>query len=159
VSVGATVVGTAGSDEGLELVRAQGARYALNHKQPNYLDEITRLTGGRGPDVILEMLANVNLDHDLTVVAPAGRIVVIGNRGRVEIDARKIMTKDISVFGLALWGIPPDEIRRAHEAIVAGLDSGALNPVVGTEMPLRDAAKAHIQVMEPGARGKIVLIP
>ena len=82
------------------------------------------------------MLANVNLDHDLTVVAPGGRVVVIGNRGRVEIDARKIMTKDVSVFGLALWGIPPDEIRRAHEAIIAGLESGALNPVVGTEMPL-----------------------
>ena len=78
------------------------------------------------------MLANVNLDHDLTVVAPGGRIVVIGNRGRVEIDARKIMTKDVSVYGLALWGIPPDDVRRAHQAIVAGLESGALNPVIGT---------------------------
>ena len=80
-------------------------------------------TDGRGPDVILEMLANVNLDHDLTVVAPGGRIVVIGNRGRVEIDARKIMTKDVSVFGLALWGIPADEVRRAHAAIIAGLEA------------------------------------
>ena len=80
--------------------------------------------------------------------------MVIGNRGRVEIDARKIMTKDVSVFGLALWGIPADEIRRAHEAIIAGLDSGALNPVVGTELPLKDAARAHQQVMEPGAQGQ-----
>jgi NADPH:quinone reductase len=159
VAIGATVIGTAGSDEGLAVVRAQGATHAINHKDAGHLDEITRVTGGRGPDVILEMLANVNLDHDLTVVAPGGRVVVIGNRGRVEIDARKIMTKDVSVFGLALWGIPPDEIRRAHEAIIAGLEHGALNPVVGTEMPLRDAAKAHQQVMEPGARGKIVLIP
>jgi NADPH2:quinone reductase len=159
VAAGATVVGTAGSDDGLEVVRRQGARFAINHTKANYLDEITAVTNGRGPDVILEMLANVNLDHDLTVVAPGGRIVVIGNRGRVEIDARKIMTKDLSVFGLALWGIPPDEIRRAHEAIVAGLQSGALNPVVGTELPLRDAAKAHVKVMEPGAKGKIVLIP
>jgi NADPH:quinone reductase len=159
VSIGATVIGTAGTDDGLEVVRAQGARHAVNHRGANYLDEITTLTNGRGPDVILEMLANVNLDHDLTVVAPGGRIVVIGNRGRVEIDARKIMTKDVSVFGLALWGIPPDEIRRAHDAIVAGLESGALQPVVGTEMPLRDAAQAHVKVMAPGARGKIVLIP
>ena len=159
VAAGATVIGTAGSSEGLDMVRAQGARFAVSHKQANYLDEITKLTGGRGPDVILEMLANVNLDHDLTVVAPGGRIVVIGNRGRVEIDARKIMTKDVSVFGLALWGIPADEIRRAHEAIIAGLESGALTPVVGTELPLKDAARAHQQVMEPGARGKIVLIP
>ncbi|MBY0494799.1 MAG: NADPH:quinone reductase [Cyanobacteria bacterium] len=158
-AAGATVIGTAGSAEGLDVVRSQGASHAVNHKDANYLDEITKLTGGRGPDVILEMLANVNLDHDLTVVAPSGRIVVIGNRGRVEIDARKIMTKDVSVFGLALWNIPAEEVRRAHQAIVAGLESGALNPVVGTEMPLKDAARAHQQVMEPGARGKIVLIP
>jgi NADPH:quinone reductase len=159
VSIGATVIGTAGTDEGLALVRAQGAAHAFSHKTAGYLDEITKVTDGRGPDVILEMLANVNLDHDLTVVAPGGRIVVIGNRGRVEIDARKIMMKDVSVFGFALWGIPPDEIRRAHIAIIAGLESGALTPVVGREMPLGDAGKAHQQIMEPGARGKIVLIP
>jgi NADPH:quinone reductase len=159
VAAGATVIGTAGSDDGLEVVRAQGAHHAVSHRQGGYLDEITRLAGGRGPDVILEMLANVNLDHDLTIIAPGGRVVVIGNRGRVEIDARKIMTKDVSVFGLALWGIPADEVRRAHHAIIAGLDSGALNPVVGTEMPLKDAALAHQRVMEPGARGKIVLLP
>lgn len=159
VSIGAIVIGTAGSDDGLDLVRRQGATFAFNHKNSTYLDEITKATGGRGPDVILEMLANVNLDNDLTVVAPSGRVVIIGNRGRIEIDPRKIMTKDVSVFGMALWGVPADEIRRAHAAIVAGLESGALNPVVGTEMPLRDAAKAHVKVMEPGARGKIVLIP
>lgn len=159
VAAGATVIGTAGSNHGVAVVKAQGAQHALSHTTAGYLDEITSLTGGRGPDVILEMLANVNLDHDLTMVAQGGRVVVIGNRGRVEIDARKIMMKDVSVFGLALWGIPADEIRRAHEAIIAGLESGALNPVVGTEMPLRDAAKAHQQVMEPGAKGKIVLIP
>lgn len=159
VAVGATVIGTAGTEEGLAVVRAQGAKHAINHRMSGYLDEITKSTDGRGPDVILEMLANVNLDHDLTVVAPGGRVVVIGNRGRVEIDARQIMIKDVSVFGLALWGIPADEIRRAHAAIIAGLENGALNPVVGAEMPLRDAAKAHQQVMEPGATGKIVLIP
>jgi NADPH2:quinone reductase len=159
VAAGAIVIGTAGSEDGLAVVKAQGARHAINHRSAGYLDAIVAASGGRGPDVILEMLANVNLDHDLTIVAPGGRIAVIGNRGRVEIDARKIMTKDVSVFGLALWGIPPDEIRRAHEAIIAGLESGALNPVVGTEMPLADAAKAHTKVMEPGARGKIVLIP
>jgi NADPH2:quinone reductase len=159
VAVGATVIGTAGSAEGVAMVKAQGAHHAVNHKSAGYLEQITALSGGRGPDVILEMLANVNLDHDLTIVAPSGRVVVIGNRGRVEIDARKIMTKDVSVFGLALWGVPADEVRRAHAAIVAGLESGALNPVVGTELPLGEAAKAHQQVMEPGARGKIVLIP
>ncbi len=131
----------------------------MNHRTPGYLDRITALTGGRGPNVIVEMLANVNLDHDLTIAAPGGRIVVIGNRGRVEIDARKIMTKDLSVFGLALWGIPAEEVARAHHAIVAGLESGALTPVVGRELPLADAARAHELVMQAGARGKIVLVP
>ncbi|MDP3716565.1 MAG: NADPH:quinone reductase [Acidobacteriota bacterium] len=159
VAAGLTVIGTAGTDEGLAEVAKQGAHHAFNHRLEGYLARITAATGGRGPDLILEMLANVNLDHDLTVVAPGGRIVVIGNRGRVEIDARKIMTKDCAVYGLALWGIPADEVRRAHQAIVAGLESGALNPVVGKEMPLGDAARAHVAVMEPGARGKIVLIP
>ncbi len=159
VAAGLTVIGTAGTDEGLVVVTRQGARHAFNHRSAGYLDQIISATGGRGPDVILEMLANVNLDHDLTIVAPGGRIVVIGNRGRVEIDARKIMGKDCAVYGLALWGIPLDEVRRAHEAISAGLDSGTLNPVVGKEMPLADAAKAHVAVMAPGAHGKIVLIP
>jgi NADPH2:quinone reductase len=159
VAAGATVIGTAGTDDGLAIVKAQGAHHAVNHRAAGYLDDIVKLANGRGPDVIVEMLANVNLDHDLTIVAASGRIVVVGNRGRVEIDARKIMTKDVSVFGMALWGVPPDEVRRAHAAIIAGLESGTLNPVVGTEMPLKDAALAHQKVMEPGARGKIVLIP
>ena len=159
VGAGMTVVGTAGTDEGLKVVKANGASHVINHKSPGYLDQIVSTLGGRGPDVILEMLANVNLDHDLTIVAPGGRIVVIGNRGRVEIDARKIMTKDCAVYGLALWGIPAEEVRRAHQAIIAGLEKGSLNPVVGTELPLAEAARAHQLVMEPGARGKIVLIP
>ncbi len=159
VAAGLTVIGTAGTDDGLAVVTRQGARHAFNHRSAGYLNQITSATGGRGPDVILEMLANVNLDSDLTVVAPGGRVVVIGNRGRIEIDPRKIMGKDCAIYGLALWGIPSDEIRRAHEAILAGLESGALNPVVGKEMPLADAARAHVAVMEPGAQGKIVLIP
>lgn len=159
VAAGLTVIGTAGTDQGLAAITSQGARHAFNHRSAGYLDQITAATEGRGPDLILEMLANVNLDHDLTVVAPGGRVVVIGNRGRVEIDARKIMSKDCAVYGLALWGIPPEEIRRAHQAIIAGLESGALNPVVGKELPLADAAAAHVAVMEPGAHGKIVLIP
>lgn len=158
-AAGLSVIGTAGSDEGVALVLKQGAHHAVNHRAEGYLDRIAGLTGERGPDLILEMLANVNLDHDLTMIAPGGRVVVIGNRGRVEIDARNIIMKDSSVQGVALWGITPDEMRRAHLAIIAGLESGALNPVVGTELPLAEAARAHVMVMETGARGKIVLIP
>ena len=157
-AAGLTVIGTAGTDDGLELVRAEGAHHVVDHRDPQHVEKVLQLTSGRGPDVILEMLANVNLDHDLTMIAPKGRVVVIGNRGRVEIDARKIMGKQSVVTGFALWGLAADEVARGHEAIGAGLASGALRPVVGAELPLAEAAEAHRRVMAPGARGKIVLV-
>ncbi|HVG52924.1 MAG TPA: NADPH:quinone reductase [Vicinamibacterales bacterium] len=156
---GMRVIGTAGTAEGLRLVREQGAHEALNHREPDYLTKIPALTGGRGPDVILEMMANVNLDHDLDILAPHGRIMVIGNRGRVEIDARKMMGKDGAMLGMTLFNTTRDEFREIHASIVAGLENGTLNPVVRKEVPLAQAAQAHVEVMEPGALGKIVLVP
>ena len=159
IAAGATVIGTAGSEEGVAVVKAQGAQYAVNHKTSGYLDQITALTGGRGPDVILEMLANENLDHDLTIVAPGGRVVVIGNRGRVEIDPRRIMAREAAVMGMVFWNLTNDELRPIHAALGRGFADGSLAPVISRELPLAEAAQAHRLVMEPGARGKIVLIP
>jgi NADPH:quinone reductase len=157
-AAGFTVIGTAGTDDGLALVAAEGAHHVVDHRDAGHVESIQSLTNGRGPDVILEMLANVNLDHDLTMVAPRGRVVVIGNRGRIEIDPRKIMAKHVVVTGLALWGLTAEEVTRGHEAIGLALSSGALRPVVGSELPLSEAAEAHRRVMAPGARGKIVLL-
>ena len=157
-AAGLTVIGSAGTDDGLELVRAEGAHHAVDHRDPQHVEKVQQLTSGRGPDVILEMLANVNLDHDLSMIAPRGRIVVIGNRGRIEIDPRKIMGKQSTVTGFALWGLTAEEVASGHEAIGAALASGALRPVVGAELPLAEAAEAHRKVMTPGARGKIGLV-
>ena len=85
---GLTVIGTAGTEKGRRMVLEQGAHHALDHTRAGYLDECVKLTGGRGPDIIMEMLANANLQKDLGVIAMRGRIVVIGNRGTVEINAR-----------------------------------------------------------------------
>ena len=156
---GATVIGTASTPEGLEAVRAQGAHHVLNHRDAGYLDALKNLTGGRGPDVILENLANVNLDNDLTVLAPGGRIVVVGNRGRIEVDPRKAMSKDAAILGMALWNTAPADWSRAYRAIEAGLAAGTLSPLVAVELPLAQAARAHELILDPGARGKIVLIP
>ena len=156
---GLYVIGTAGTDEGLRLVREQGAHHALNHRDASYLQQIPSLTGGRGPDVILEMLANVNLDRDLDVLALRGRIMVIGNRGRVEIDPRKMMGKDGTILGMTLFNTSQEEFREIHAGLVAGLENGTLTPVVGKEFRLDQAPQAHVAVMEPGAFGKIVLIP
>jgi len=156
---GMKVIGTAGTDRGKQAVREQGAHHVLDHKTPGYLDEVMKLTDGRGVDVILEMLANVNLAKDLTVLAKKGRVVVIGSRGSVEITPRDAMMRDAAILGMSLWNSSEDELASIHHALVAGLANGTLRPVINKEMPLKDAPKAHEDVMAPGAYGKIVLIP
>jgi NADPH:quinone reductase len=156
---GLRVIGTAGTERGLALVREQGAHHALNHRASDYMQQVTSLTGGRGADVIIEMLANVNLDSDLDVLALRGRVVVVGNRGRIEIDPRKLMGKDGAILGMVGPNATPDDVREAYAGLGAALEIGALKPVVGREFPLADAPGAHVAVMEPGAFGKIVLIP
>jgi len=156
---GLTVIGTGGTERGRELAAVQGAHHVLDHRAPGYLDELMKLTGGRGVDVILEMLANVNLAKDLSVLAPKGRVVVIGNRGNIEINPREIMRRDAAVLGMVLWNASRQELASIHAGIVAGLENGSLRPVVGKELPLAEAPQAHRAVMEPGAFGKIVLLP
>jgi NADPH2:quinone reductase len=68
------------------------------------------------------------------------------------------MARDAAVLGMTLFNVTPPELASIHAAIVAGLATGALNPVVGREMPLADAPRAHEAVLEPGALGKIVLV-
>lgn len=156
---GLTVIGSASTQTGLDLVREQGAEHVLNHRERGYLDKLKDVTQGRGPDVILENLANVNLDNDLSAIAYAGRIVIVGNRGRIEIDPRKVMSKDGAIVGMALWNTKPDDLTRIYRALDAGFQNGLLAPVVGAELPLADAKRSHEMVLEPGAKGKIVLVP
>ena len=117
------------------------------------------LTGGDGPDLILEMLANVNLANDLAVVARRGRIVVIGNRGTIEINPRDAMGKNADILGLSLWNCGPEDMLSIHADLITRMENGTVNPVVGRKMELSEAAKAHEKVLEPGAFGKIVLRP
>lgn len=158
-AAGMRVVGTGGTDEGRRLVLEQGAHEVLDHRAPDYLEQLGGLTGGRGVDVILEMLANVNLDRDLGVLAKGGRVVVIGSRGTVEINPRQAMMRDAAILGMTLFNISPQELQSIHAALGAGLEAGTLRPVVGRELPLSEAARAHEEVLKPGSFGKIVLIP
>lgn len=158
-AAGLRVVGTAGTEEGRRLVSEQGAHEVLDHRAPDYLEQLGRLTEGRGADVILEMLANVNLDRDLGVLAKGGRVVVIGSRGTVEINPRQAMTRDAAILGMTLFNTTPQEAASIHAALGAGLEAGTLRPVVGRELPLAEAARAHEEVLQPGAYGKIVLVP
>jgi len=156
---GLTVIGTAGTERGRKLVLEQGAHHALDHGAPGYLDELGKLTGGKGPDIILEMLANANLQRDLDVIAMRGRVVVIGNRGTTEVNARSAMNKDAAILGMALFHASPAQLAGIHAALVEGLRNGTLRPVIGQELPLAEAPRAHEAVMAAGHHGKVVLIP
>ena len=158
-AMGLKVLGTAGTVKGLGLVKQQGAIAAFDHTADGYRDEILRATGGRGVDVILEMLANVNLGHDLKLLATNGRVVVIGSRGDGTVTPRDLMARRGSIHAFTLWAITDTEAAETAAAIGAGLENGTLRPVVDREFPLAEAARAHEDVMAAGALGKIVLVP
>ncbi|MGZ8938899.1 MAG: NADPH:quinone reductase [Limisphaerales bacterium] len=158
-AAGLTVIGTASTPEGQELVREHGAHHVLNHKAAGYEKELTRFTYGRGVNVILEMLANVNLGKDLTLLAKYGRVVVIGSRGKIEIDPRDTMSRDATILGMTLFNASPSEIESIHAALYAGIELGTIAPIIGKRFALADAAKAHVAILEAGAYGKIILLP
>ena len=156
---GMKVLGTASTEAGRQLVMQQGAHQVFDHGAADYPGKILQATGNRGVDVILEMLANRNLAKDLTLLAPGGRVVVIGSRGRVEIDPRETMIREADIRGMVLFNTPPAELKQIHTALIEGLKNGSLRPVIAREFTLAEAAQAHNAVMESGARGKIVLVP
>jgi NADPH:quinone reductase len=158
-AMGLTVFGTASTDKGLECVKREGAHQAFNHSKAGYQDEIVKASGGRGVDVILEMLANVNLGGDLKMLAQQGRVVVIGSRGDTTITPRDLMVRRASILAFTLWAAQSAEVAEIHAALIAGLENGTLRPVVCKQLALAEAARAHKEILEPGAAGKIVLVP
>lgn len=159
-AAGMKVIATGGTERGRSLALFHGADHVLDHTAPGYLDAVPALTEGHGIDVVLEMLANVNLDHDLKLLpSRGGRLIVIGSRGRIEIDPRDIMSREALVTGVLMFNATPKELEAIHAGINAGLEDGTLRPVVGEEMPLAEAPRAHKEIMAGGAHGKIVLIP
>ena len=110
-------------------MREHGADIAINHRDADAPEQILAATGGRGVNVIIEMAANVNLDRDLTMLAKFGRIVLVGNKGRVEIDPRQAMGRDAAILGMTLFNVDEESRREIHAGLIAGLDNGSLNPV------------------------------
>ncbi|HXG22828.1 MAG TPA: NADPH:quinone reductase [Methylomirabilota bacterium] len=163
-AAGMKVIGSAGTEQGRKLVIEQGAHHVIDHRAPGYLEQVLTLTSGRGADVIIEMLANVNLGNDLNVLAQGGRVVVVGNRGpnnqgTVEINPRAAMQRDAAILGMTLMNVQSHDMEKIHAALIAGLENGSLRPVIGQQFALADAPKAHHAVIESTAYGKIVLIP
>lgn len=158
-AAGMTVIGTAGTEQGTKLVAEQGAHHVLNHHAPDYLQQLMKITDGRGVEVVLEMAAHLNLGKVLAVVAKFGRVIVVGSRGPVEINPRDTMGRNADIRGMTLMNATQPELKGIHAAIVEGLRNGTLRPVIGKTFKLAEAAKAHEAILAPGSYGKIVLEP
>jgi NADPH2:quinone reductase len=154
---GCRVLGTAGTAEGLALVKKLGAIESFHHGLGGYEEQILKQTEGHGLDLIIEMLADKNLDRDLALLAKSGRVVIVGNRGRTEIDARQTMVKDSDIRGMSLMHADTAELARIFAHLGAGFASGAIAPIIGPRFDLADAPRAHEAILKPGALGKLVL--
>src|SRR6516165_9614153 len=156
-ALGLKVLGTAGTPKGLEVAKREGAHQVFDHHKAGYQEEILQATDNRGVDIILEMLANVNLSNDTKLLANNGRVIVIGSRGEVTINPRELMGRRASIRAFTLWAITAAEEADIHAGLFAGLEDGTLRPIVGKELPLAEAARAHKEILEPGSAGKNVL--
>jgi NADPH:quinone reductase len=160
---GAQVFTTAGSDEKCAVCLRLGANAAINYREADFAREIPRLTGGRGVDVILDMVGGSYTAKNLRVLASRGRLVQIAFQedSRAELDLRAVMTKQLTITGSTLRRRPVEEkgaVARELEARVWPiLSAGRFRPVIDKVYPLADAAAAHRR-MESGQHiGKIVL--
>jgi NADPH2:quinone reductase len=158
-AAGLRVLGTGGTEKGRALVRENGADEVFDHHAADYQGQILAATNGRGVDLIVEMLANVNLGQDLKLLAKGGRVVVVGSRGPIEIDPRETMQRDADIRGMMLGHSSPEKRAAMYAEISAGLEKGSLRPIIGKVFPLAEAAEAHRALLSPGAYGKIVLVP
>lgn len=156
---GLKVLGTAGSEEGRKIVLQNGAHEVFDHREANYIDKIKKSVGEKGIDVIIEMLANVNLSNDLKLLSYGGRVIVVGSRGSIEINLRDIMTKETSITGISLFSSTKEEFQQFASALQAGMEIGWLKPVIGSQYPLEKVAQAHENIIHgSGTVGKMVLL-
>lgn len=152
---GTFVMGTAGDPEGMTLIEKLGAHRAFNHRSPGYLEAAKQETGEHGPDVIIEMVANINLMKDLELLAKYGRVVIVGNHGTLEFDPRSAMTKDAVVMGMNIGNMPQEDYIANMYTLSAAMETG-IHTIIGKELPLCQAEQAHRDVRE-GNGGKVVL--
>lgn len=154
-NLGARVIGTASSEKGRLAVSSAGADHVFDHYEDGYLKQIKDELGG--VDIILEMLANVNLVRDFEALSKGGTIVVIGSRGKIEFDPRLTMTNEVTIKGMSLFNASQSEMKAIHSAIAEGLNGGYLSPPISSVYELEEAPEAHREVIETPAHGKIVL--
>ncbi|CAD6184956.1 unnamed protein product [Caenorhabditis auriculariae] len=147
VSRGLQVVGTAGTDDGLDFVRTLGASDVFNHRKAGYVEEIKKKYP-QGFNMILEMAAHVNLNVDLGLLAPNGEVAVIGNRGDVNVNARQLMAVEGQIFGVALNRTTPEEFEEMGAGITEFLKKSSFRSTVQKEYTLEEISQAHVDIMK-----------
>ncbi|KAM5257134.1 quinone oxidoreductase isoform 2-T2 [Ctenodactylus gundi] len=156
---GLRVLGTAGTEEGQKIVLRNGAHEVFNHREADYINKIKKSVGDKGINVIIEMLANVNLSNDLKLLSHEGRVMVVGSRGPIEITPRDAMGKESSIIGVSLFSTTKEEYQQFSAAVQAGMEIGWLNPVIGAQYPLEKVAQAHEDIIHGRKTlGKMVLL-
>ena len=158
-NAGCRVIGTASSDEGKKLIKDLGSNSVFDHTDEDHFGEVHDFADGKGVDVIIEMLANVNLERDFEALAMYGRVVIVGNRGSLQFTPRQAMTKDATLYGMSLFNSTQTDREEIHSAIFDGLSEGFLAPVVRESIQLADASRSHRAIIDSKALGKIVLTP
>jgi NADPH2:quinone reductase len=160
---GLNVIVTCGSDEKCRRAEALGAAHAINYRDQDFVEEVKRLTGGAGVNIVLDMVGGPYLPRNLDCLAEDGRHVSIAVQGGVtaEINIARIMGRRLTLSGstlrprsVAFKSLVADEIARSVWPFV---EEGKLKPLIHATFPLAEAAKAH-RLMESGEHvGKIVL--
>ncbi|MGH2497716.1 MAG: quinone oxidoreductase family protein [Ktedonobacteraceae bacterium] len=156
------IIGTASNEHKLDLVRRLGADAAINYTQDDWVEQVKKATGGRGVDIVLEVVGGKAAEQCLQCLAPFGRMVIIGAASgeRAQFSAVQLMYKNLSVVGywLTAWMNRPDRIAAATIELMQYLASGTLQIIVGHTYPLAEAAEAHRAIAERRTTGKVVLL-
>ena len=163
-AAGATVIATAGTDEKVEVCTRLGATHAINYKTQDFVEEVKRLTNGRGADVIFDPVGGDVYDRSTKCVAFEGRIVIVGfTSGRIaQAATNHLLVKNYSAVGLH-WGLysrrAPELVPEANRALVNLYHAGAIKPLISERVPLAQAAAALARVASGKSIGKVVLLP
>ena len=160
---GATVFATAGSDEKVRACEALGARRAINYRTEDFVDVVREVTGGKGVDLILDIMGGSYVNRNLAALAVDGRLVQIGLMGgeTASVDLRRVLGRRLTITGSTLRPRPVAEKGAIAAALAREvwplLEAGTIKPIVFKTFPLAEAAAAH-RLMESSEHvGKIVL--
>jgi NADPH:quinone reductase-like Zn-dependent oxidoreductase len=162
-AIGARSIGTARGADKIERAKTLGLDDGVVARDGRFADAVTKLTGGAGVDVILELVGGAYVAEDLACVALKGRIALVGIMGgpRVDFDLGALMRKRADMFGTMLRARPLEEKIAATRAfarhVVPLFERGLLRPVVDRVLPLDKAAEAHVAMAANEGFGKIVL--